>query len=71
MLLAAFVITRALLFGDHGQVFPDASASQIEFTITTLKKANCDYKVSVHVPRNCKQALAEAVKQSSDKKSTN
>ncbi len=69
VLLAAVVITRGLLLGEHGQVFPDASTSQIESTITNLKKANCSYKVSVFVPRNCKEALTEAVKQSSDKNS--
>ena len=71
VLLAAVVITRGLLFGAHGQVFPDASASQIESTITSLKKANCGYKVSVYVPRNCKEALADAVKQSGSKTAPN
>ncbi len=67
VLLSAFVITKTLLFGDQGHVFSDASASQIDATIAILKKANCSYKVSIYVPQNCKQALTEAVKQSSNK----
>jgi hypothetical protein len=70
-LLAAVVITRTLLFGEQGHVFSDGSASQVDATLATLKKANCSYKVSVYVPKNCREVLDEAVKQSSSKTSPN
>jgi hypothetical protein len=71
VLLAAFVITKTLLFGDQGHMFPDASTLQIDATLTTLKKANCSYKVSVYVPKDCRAVLDEAVKQSSSKTGSN